>query len=92
MEQKITGSEFNLEGVKVDSSAHVDPSAQLYDGVTIARGAIVGPNVIIGQGTHIGPNAVIEGKTIIGKNNRVFPNVLLGLSHRISNTEGHLLK
>ena len=68
MEQKITGSELNFKGVKVDPTAFVDSSAQLHDGVTIAKGAIVGPNVIIGQGTEIGPNAVIEGKTKIGKN------------------------
>ena len=60
-------------------NAFVDPSAELHDGVTIAQGAIVGPNVIIGKGTEIGPNAVIEGKTKIGKNNKIFPNVFIGL-------------
>ena len=79
MENKITELESNFKGVKVDPNAFVDSRAQLEEGVKIAKGAIVGPNVIIGQGTEIGPNAVIEGKTQIGKNNRIFPNVFIGL-------------
>ena len=69
----------NFKGTRVHPNALVDPSAELHDGVSIASGAIVGPNVIIESGTSIGPNAVIEGKTKIGKNNRVFPNVFIGL-------------
>ena len=69
----------NFKGAIVHPNAFVDSSAELYDGVSIASGAIIGPNVVIDSGTQIGPNAVIEGKTKIGKNNKVFPNVCIGL-------------
>ncbi|MDC3175679.1 acyl-ACP--UDP-N-acetylglucosamine O-acyltransferase [Prochlorococcus sp. AH-716-D13] len=69
----------NFKGAIVHPNAFVDSSAELYDGVSIASGAIIGPNVVIDSGTQIGPNVVIEGKTKIGKNNRVFPNVFIGL-------------
>ena len=69
----------NFKGAIVHPNAFVDASAELYDGVSIASGAIIGPNVVIDSGTQIGPNAVIEGKTKIGKNNKVFPNVFIGL-------------
>ena len=75
MENKNT----NFKGAIVHPNAFVDSSAELYDGVSIASGAIIGPNVVIDSGTQIGPNAVIEGKTKIGKNNKVFPNVFIGL-------------
>ena len=69
----------NFKGPIVHPNAFVDSSAELYDGVSIASGAIIGPNVVIDSGTQIGPNAVIEGETKIGKNNKVFPNVFIGL-------------
>ena len=69
----------NFKSAIVHPNAFVDSSAELYDGVSIASGAIIGPNVVIDSGTQIGPNAVIEGKTKIGKNNKVFPNVFIGL-------------
>ena len=76
---KNTQIESNFKGVRVHPNAFVDPTAELHDGVSIACGAIIGPNVIIGSGTKIGPNSVIEGKTKIGKYNKVFPNVFIGL-------------
>ena len=69
----------NFKGAIVHPNAFVDPSAELYDGVSISGGAIIGPNVVIHSGTQVGPHAVIEGKTRIGKNNKVFPNVFIGL-------------
>jgi len=79
MENKNTKFEPSFIGTKVHSTAFVDPSAELHDGVIISQGAIVGPNVVIGKGTEIGPNAVISGRTQIGTNNKVFPNVFIGL-------------
>ena len=76
---KNTQIESNFKGARVHPNAFVDATAELHDGVSIACGAIVGPNVIIGSGTKIGPNSVIEGKTKIGKYNKVFPNVFIGL-------------
>ena len=66
---KNTQIESNFKGARVHPNAFVDATAELHDGVSIACGAIVGPNVIIGSGTKIGPNSVIEGKTKIGKYN-----------------------
>ena len=79
MDNKNTESKSNFSGVKVHLNAFVDPKAELHDGVIIAQGAIVGPDVTIGKGTEIGPNAVITGRTKIGINNKVFPNVFIGL-------------
>ena len=77
--KKNTELDPNYKGAIVHQSAFVDSSAELDDGVSIAKGAIVGPNVTIGKGTEIGPNAVIKGRTQIGANNKVFPNVFIGL-------------
>ena len=79
MEITNTELEANFKGVKIHPNAFVDPRAELHDGVTIAQGAIVGPNVIIGKGTEIGPNSVVKGRTHIGQNNKVYPNVFIGL-------------
>ncbi len=79
MEPINFNSENSFKGTRVHSNAFVDSNAELNDGVTISRGAIIGPNVVIEEGTQIGPNAVIQGRTKIGKNNKVFPNVFIGL-------------
>jgi len=79
MENKKIKIRSSFSGVKVHPNAFVDPKAELNDGVIIAQGAIVGPDVTIGKGTEIGPNAVITGRTKIGINNKVFPNVFIGL-------------
>ena len=79
MENKNTKFEPSFIGTKVHSTASVDPSAELHDGVIISQGAIIGPNVNIGKGTEIGPNTVISGRTKIGINNKVFPSVFIGL-------------
>ncbi len=55
MENKNTYLKSGFHGVKVHPNAFVDSSAELHDGVTIAQGAIVGPNVILGKGTVVGP-------------------------------------
>jgi len=65
--------------LRIDPSASVHPKAQIHDGVTIGKGAIIGPEVKIGSGTSVGPNSVVDGKTTLGKNNKIFPNVFLGL-------------
>jgi len=78
--------------IEIDSTAFVDSSAQIGQGVKIERGAIIGPEVIIESGTKIGPNSVIKGKTKIGKNNIFFPNTFIGfepqdLKYKGANTE-----
>ena len=78
MENKNTELQSTIKGVKVHSTAFVDSSAELHDGVIISQGAIIGPDVTIGKGTEIGPNAVITGRTQIGSNNKIYPNVFIG--------------
>ena len=77
---------------EIDSSAFVDASAQIGEGVKIEKGAIIGPEVVIESGTKIGSNAIITGKTKIGNNNIFFPNTFIGfepqdLKYRGANTE-----
>ncbi|MDC3040777.1 acyl-ACP--UDP-N-acetylglucosamine O-acyltransferase [Prochlorococcus sp. AH-736-B08] len=79
MENKNTEFKTAFGSVKVHSTASVDPSAELHDGVIISQGAFIGPHVTIGKGTEIGPNSVITGRTKIGINNKVYPNVFIGL-------------
>ena len=62
----------------IESTAIIDPSAELADDVSIGAYSIVGPNVIIGSGTTIGPHAVINGPTRIGKNNRIYQFTSIG--------------
>jgi len=70
---------INDSKIEISNSAFVHSSAQIYEGVKIEHGAIVGPDVIIESGTRIGSNAVIKGKTKIGKNNIIFPSAFIGL-------------
>ena len=65
--------------IEIDSGAFVHSSAQIYEGVKIEHGAIIGPDVIIESGTKVGANAIIKGKTKIGKNNIIFPSAFIGL-------------
>ena len=91
MENKNTKFEPSFIGAKVHSTAFIDPSAELDDGVIISQGAIIGPDVTIGKGTEIGPNAVISGRTQIGINNKVYPSVFIGLDPQDLKYKGCLL-
>ena len=53
MENKNTDSKSNFSGVKVHLNAFVDPKAELHDGVIIAQGAIIGPDVTTVSYTHL---------------------------------------
>ncbi|MEZ5333493.1 MAG: acyl-ACP--UDP-N-acetylglucosamine O-acyltransferase [Thermoanaerobaculia bacterium] len=63
---------------RIHSTAVVDPTAELAEGVEIGPGAVVGPGVRIGEGTRIGAGAQIEGPTILGAENRVYPHACIG--------------
>lgn len=56
----------------ISSLAHIDPKAQLGDGVTVEPFAVVHGDVTIGDGTWIGSGAVIYDGARIGKNCRIF--------------------
>ena len=47
MEIKNNKLNSKFKGARVHPNAYVDSSAELHDGVSIASGAIIGPNVII---------------------------------------------
>ncbi len=56
----------------IDSSAIIDPAAELDEGVTVGPFAVIGPKVRVGRGTTIGPHAVLRGPTTIGVDNQIF--------------------
>ena len=62
----------------IHSTAIVDQSAKIAEGVQIGPYTIIGPEVDIKSGTIIGPHVVIEGPTSIGQNNRIFQFASIG--------------
>ncbi len=56
----------------ISSLAHIDPGAQLGEGVTVEPFAVVYKDVVIGDGTWIGSGAVIYDGARIGRNCRIF--------------------
>lgn len=62
----------------IASTATVDPTAELGEGVVVGPGCVIGPGVVIGSGSELGPNVVIATGTTIGEKNRLFANCVLG--------------
>lgn len=62
----------------IHSSAVIDPSALLDQGVEVGPFAVIGAGVEIGAGTRIGPHTVIRGLTRIGRDNRIFQFASIG--------------
>jgi UDP-N-acetylglucosamine acyltransferase len=62
----------------IHSTAIIDPSAELAEGVEIGPYAIIGKEVTIGTGTTIGAHAVIGDWTSIGEYNQIFPQSSVG--------------
>jgi len=60
--------------------SHVDHSAALEEGVDLAPGVVIGPNVSIGRGTAIGPNTVIGPGVAIGRDCLIGANVSIGFA------------
>lgn len=58
--------------MSIDSSARIDPKAEIDSDVSIGPWTIIGPNVRIGSGSVIDSHVMIRANTIIGKNNRIF--------------------
>ena len=56
----------------ISSLAHIDPRAQLGEGVTVEPFATIYGDVVIGSGTWIGSGAVIYDGARIGNNCRIF--------------------
>ena len=62
----------------ISTSAIIDPSAQIADGVEIGPFTVIGPDVVIEEGTIISSHVVVKGPTKIGKNNRIFQFCTIG--------------
>lgn len=62
----------------IDSSAVIDPNAELDSDVEVGPYTIIGADVKIGAGTSIGPHVVIKGPTTIGQHNRIYQFTALG--------------
>jgi UDP-N-acetylglucosamine acyltransferase len=62
----------------IQSTAQIDPAAQLGADAEVGHYAIIGPEVKIGSGTKIGDHCVILGDTTIGKNCQIFTGAVIG--------------
>ncbi|MFK8028275.1 MAG: acyl-ACP--UDP-N-acetylglucosamine O-acyltransferase [Gammaproteobacteria bacterium] len=62
----------------IHSTAVIDDSARISDGVSIGPYSVIGANVEIGKNTTIGPHVVIQGPTKIGEGNQIFQFSSLG--------------
>ncbi len=62
----------------IHSTAIVDASARVADGVEVGPYSIIGEHVEIGAGSRIGPHVVIKGPTRIGERNRIFQFASVG--------------
>ena len=63
---------------RIHSTAVVDPSAELGEGVTVGPHAVIGAGVEIGADTEIGAAAQVQGPTKIGSRNRIFGHACVG--------------
>jgi UDP-N-acetylglucosamine acyltransferase len=55
----------------IHSTAIIDPSAKIGEGVSIGPYSVIGADVEIGADTWIGPHVVINGPTTIGCDNKI---------------------
>ncbi|HEX2083211.1 MAG TPA: acyl-ACP--UDP-N-acetylglucosamine O-acyltransferase [Xanthomonadaceae bacterium] len=62
----------------IHSTASVDPSARLGEGVSIGAFSLIGADVEIGAGTVIGPHCSVLGPTRIGRDNRILGHAAIG--------------
>lgn len=63
---------------KIHSTAVIDRTAELADGVEVGPYALIGPRVIIGAGTRLRPHAVIVSDTVIGSGCDIYPGAVVG--------------
>lgn len=62
----------------IHPTAHIDPAAELGEGVRVGPFAVIGAGVSIGDGTEIGAGAQVYGPARIGRENRIFPQACIG--------------
>ncbi|MBI1987854.1 MAG: acyl-ACP--UDP-N-acetylglucosamine O-acyltransferase [Nitrospinae bacterium] len=64
--------------LEIHSTAIIDRSAELGEGVIVGPYSVIGPQVIIEEGARIGPHVVIEPWTRIGKHCTIHPGAVIG--------------
>ena len=62
----------------IDSTAVIDPDAEIAGDVSIGPYSVIGATVAIDAGTRIGPHVVIKGHTRIGRDNTVYQFASIG--------------
>lgn len=62
----------------IHSTAIIDSSAVIADGVAIGPYSVIGADVEIGKGTWVGPHVVINGPAKIGEDNKFFQFCSIG--------------
>jgi UDP-N-acetylglucosamine acyltransferase len=65
-------------GAEIHSTALVDESAQLGEGVVVGPYSIIGPGVTIGDRTRVGPHVLIERHTTVGADCALYKGAVLG--------------
>jgi UDP-N-acetylglucosamine acyltransferase len=62
----------------IHTTAVIDPSAEIAEGVTIGPFSVIGAGVKIGTGTELKNHVTIAGPTTIGENNLFYPYSSIG--------------
>lgn len=62
----------------IHSTAQVDPSARLADGVEIGPWSIVGPGVTLAEGVRVAGHVVIQQDTTVGPGTTIHPFCVIG--------------
>jgi UDP-N-acetylglucosamine acyltransferase len=62
----------------IHSTAIIDPSAKIGEGVVIGPYSVIGADVEIGANSWIGPHVVINGPTTIGSDNKIHQFASIG--------------
>jgi len=65
-------------GAQIHSTAFVDPSAELGEGVQVGAFAVIEAGVRVGDGTSIGHHCVVHSGTTLGARNHVHAHSVLG--------------
>ncbi|MBW1693798.1 MAG: UDP-3-O-(3-hydroxymyristoyl)glucosamine N-acyltransferase [Deltaproteobacteria bacterium] len=67
------------------STAVVDPTAEIGEGVTIGAGCYIGPRVVIGANTKVYPNVTVLDDTSIGSETIIWSGTVIRERCRIGN-------
>lgn len=64
--------------IRVDSAAHVDPRAELAQGVEVRPGAVIEGGVRVGPGTIVDVGTILHAGTVVGARCRLGPYAVVG--------------